>query len=91
MTIRRPGSLLIQNSDALCDRLLGHVPNGGVIYLHGVSCSGKSTLAAQVASEPIDGGMRYSVTGAGPVSDSIRRMLLAHAATLINDAAQNTE
>ena len=40
------------------------------------------TLGAQVASEPIDGGMRYSVTGAGLLSDSIRRMLLAHAATM---------
>ncbi len=40
------------------------------------------TLAAQVASAPIEGGMRYSVTGAGAVSDSIRRMLLAHAATM---------
>ena len=40
------------------------------------------TLAAQVASEPVDGGMRYLVTGAGPVSDSIKRMLLAHAATM---------
>ena len=40
------------------------------------------TLGAQVASEPIEGGMRYSVTGAGPVGDSIRRMLLAHAATM---------
>ena len=40
------------------------------------------TLAAQVASEPIEGGMRYAVTGAGSVGDSIRRMLLAHAATM---------
>jgi len=40
------------------------------------------TLGAQVASEAMEGGMRYSVTGAGPVSDSIRRMLLAHAATM---------
>ena len=40
------------------------------------------TLGAQVASEPIEGGMRYSVMGAGQVGDSIRRMLLAHAATM---------
>jgi hypothetical protein len=40
------------------------------------------TLAAQVASEPVAGGMRFSVTGAGPVGESARRMLLAHAATM---------
>ena len=40
------------------------------------------TLAAQVASENIEGGLRFSVTGAGPVGESIRRMLLAHAATM---------
>ena len=40
------------------------------------------TLAAQVNAEPIEGGMRYSATGAGPVMDSIRRMTLAHAATM---------
>ena len=40
------------------------------------------TLGAQVASEPIEGGMRYLVTGSGPVGDSIRRMALAHAATM---------
>ncbi len=40
------------------------------------------TLAARVASEPIEGGMRYIVTGDGPVQDSIRRMVAAHAATM---------
>ncbi len=40
------------------------------------------TLGAQVASAPIEGGMRYAVTGAGSVGDSIRRMALAHAETM---------
>jgi hypothetical protein len=40
------------------------------------------TLRARVASEPIDGGMRFTVTGDGAVRDSIRRMAAAHAATM---------
>lgn len=40
------------------------------------------TLAARVASKPIDGGMRFVVTGNGDVRDSIRRMTSAHAATM---------
>ncbi|HLJ19723.1 MAG TPA: hypothetical protein VKU84_05970 [Stellaceae bacterium] len=40
------------------------------------------TLAARVASEPVKGGMRYTVTGDGPVQDSIRRMVTAHAAAM---------
>lgn len=40
------------------------------------------TLRAAVAMEPIDGGARFMVTGAGPVRDSIRRMVAAHAATM---------
>ena len=40
------------------------------------------TLAANVKNEPIDGGMRFDVTGEGPVRDSIRRMTIAHAATM---------
>ena len=40
------------------------------------------TLAAQVKSEPIDSGIRFIVTGAGAVADSIRRMISAHAATM---------
>jgi hypothetical protein len=40
------------------------------------------TLAANVKNEPIDGGMRFDVTGEGPVRDSIRRMMAAHAATM---------
>src|SRR6266481_5131797 len=30
-------------------------------------------LAAGVAGEPVEGGMRYTVTGSGAVQDSIRR------------------
>ncbi len=40
------------------------------------------TLAATVKSEPIDGGMRFVVTGKDAVADSIRRMTAAHAATM---------
>ena len=40
------------------------------------------TLAANVKNESIDGGMRFDVTGEGPVRDSIRRMTSAHAATM---------
>lgn len=40
------------------------------------------TLAAEVKAEPIDDGMRFVVSGAGPVADSIRRMVTAHAATM---------
>ncbi len=40
------------------------------------------TLAADVKSEPIEGGIRFTVTGAGAVRDSIRRMVTAHAATM---------
>jgi hypothetical protein len=40
------------------------------------------TLAANVKNEPIDGGMRFDVTDDGPVRDSIRRMTMAHAATM---------
>ena len=40
------------------------------------------TLAANVKNKPIDGGMRFDVTGEGPVRDSIRRMTTAHAATM---------
>ncbi len=40
------------------------------------------TLAANVKNEPIEGGMRFDVTGEGPVRDSIRRMTTAHAATM---------
>ena len=40
------------------------------------------TLRAVVAMEPIDGGARFTVTGTGPVRDSIRRMVTAHAATM---------
>jgi len=40
------------------------------------------TLSADAKPEPVDGGVRFVVTGAGPVVDSIRRMTLAHAATM---------
>ena len=40
------------------------------------------TLKANVTSAPIDAGMRFEVTGEGPVRQSIRRMVLAHAATM---------
>ncbi len=40
------------------------------------------TLHAEVSRRLIDGGARYTVTGSGPVRDSIRRMVLAHAATM---------
>jgi hypothetical protein len=40
------------------------------------------TLAADVKSEPVAGGIRFEVTGTGPVQGSIRRMVAAHAATM---------
>lgn len=40
------------------------------------------TLEAKVANSPVEGGERFDVTGDGAVSDSIRRMLIAHAATM---------
>ncbi len=40
------------------------------------------TLAANVKNEPIEGGMRFDVTGEGRVRDSIRRMTTAHAAAM---------
>lgn len=40
------------------------------------------TLAAKVKSEPIEGGMRFIVTGPEAVAGSIRRMTSAHAATM---------
>ena len=40
------------------------------------------TLRAQVMSEPTPDGMTFIVSGEGPVQDSIRRMIKAHAATM---------
>jgi hypothetical protein len=40
------------------------------------------TLASHVSSEPLDGGMKFIVTGDGAIRDSIRRMTSAHAATM---------
>ena len=40
------------------------------------------TLHAEVTSEPIEGGIKFTVTGEEPVRSSIRRMVFAHAATM---------
>jgi hypothetical protein len=40
------------------------------------------TLHAQVRAEDIDGGMRFEASGTGPVRESIRRMVIAHAAAM---------
>ena len=40
------------------------------------------TLYAQARTIPVDGGVRYEVTGSGAVRASIRRMIAAHAATM---------
>ena len=40
------------------------------------------TLRADARGEAIDGGMRFTVSGEGPVKDSIQRMVAAHAATM---------
>lgn len=40
------------------------------------------TLLSEVKAEPIGGGIMFTVTGAPPVRDAIRRMALAHAATM---------
>ncbi|MFA6966425.1 hypothetical protein [Bosea sp. (in: a-proteobacteria)] len=40
------------------------------------------TLLSEVRAEPIDGAMIFTVTGAPPVRDAIRRMALAHASTM---------
>jgi hypothetical protein len=40
------------------------------------------TLMANIRNEPIDAGMRFAVTGSGDVEGSIRRMVLAQAATM---------
>ncbi len=45
------------------------------------------TLHAAVANEAVEGGMRFTVTGAGAVRDSIRRMVPAHAATMTGAGA----
>jgi hypothetical protein len=39
-------------------------------------------LAAEVKDVPVGNGMRFDVTGEGPVRDSIRRMVSAHAAAM---------
>ena len=40
------------------------------------------TLGSEVKNEPVKGGMRFIVTGKGPVKDSIRRMVIDHAKTM---------
>lgn len=40
------------------------------------------TLRAEVKSSSVGGGMVFAVSGDGPVRDSIRRMIFAHAATM---------
>src|SRR5258708_4792898 len=40
------------------------------------------TLHAEATGEPIDGGMRFVVSGIGPIRDSVQRMVLAHAKTM---------
>jgi hypothetical protein len=40
------------------------------------------TLGAAVTSEPIDGGIRFTVTGDDTVQKSIQRMVMAHAETM---------
>ena len=40
------------------------------------------TLRADVASQPVESGLRFAVTGSGAVRDSIRRMVTAHAAAM---------
>jgi hypothetical protein len=40
------------------------------------------TLNAEVVAEPIDGGARFQVGGTDRVRGSIRRMVMAHAATM---------
>jgi hypothetical protein len=40
------------------------------------------TLRARVESTPIEGGIKFTVSGDGPVKQSIQRMVMAHAATM---------
>ena len=40
------------------------------------------TLHAEIRTEALDTGMRFNVTGDGPVRNSLRRMIMAHAATM---------
>ena len=40
------------------------------------------TLRAEVKSDPVDGGMRFIISGVGPVKELIQRMVMAHAATM---------
>lgn len=37
---------------------------------------------ATVDTQPVNGGIAFAVTGEGPVTDSVRRMVMAHATTM---------
>jgi len=45
------------------------------------------TLQAEVSSEDVEGGARYTVTGSGEVIGAIQRMVPAHAAQMSTDPA----
>jgi hypothetical protein len=40
------------------------------------------TLGAAVEAAEVEGGIRFSVSAGGPVRESVRRMVMAHAATM---------
>ncbi len=40
------------------------------------------TLGAAVEAAEVEGGIRFTVSGEGPVRESVRRMVIAHAATM---------
>lgn len=40
------------------------------------------TLRADAKSEPVEGGMRFIVSGSGQIKESIQRMVTAHAAIM---------
>ena len=40
------------------------------------------TLGAAVEAAEVEGGIRFSVSGEGPARESVRRMVMAHAATM---------
>jgi hypothetical protein len=40
------------------------------------------TLRADVTSEPVEGGMRFIVSGSGQIKESVQRMVTAHAAIM---------
>lgn len=40
------------------------------------------TLSAAVEAVQVEGGIRFSISGEGPVGESVRRMVMAHAAAM---------